>query len=242
LQVDESYRIIGFQEKPQVPKTIPGNDALILANMGVYVFGTEALVRNVIEDAKDPSSQHDFGKNVIPAMLDHNRVYAYPFHDRNKKQAKYWRDIGTLDAYYEASMDLVGIDPQFNLYDSEWPIRTFFTPLPPAKTVFEEHDTGRIGMACNSILSNGSIVSGGRVYRSILAPSVHVHSFSEVRDSILMEGVDVGRRARIRRAIIDKGVQVPPGYEIGYNLEEDARKFTVTPSGLVVIPKGAIVV
>jgi len=242
LQVSEEYRIIGFEEKPEVPKTIPGRPDLILANMGVYVFNTEALVRRVIEDAKDPASQHDFGRNVIPAMVNHDRVYAYSFQDQNKKQAKYWRDIGTLDAYYEASMDLVTVDPQFNLYDTQWPIRTYYPPLPPAKTVFEEYGTGRVGMAYDSIVSSGCIISGGRVYRSILSPTVRVHSYSEVRDSILMEGVEIGRRARVKRAIIDKGVRVPEGHQIGFHLGEDAKKFTVTESGLVVIPKGTILV
>ncbi len=242
LQVDETYRIIGFDEKPEIPKTIPGNADLILANMGVYIFNTEALVRRVIEDAKNPQSQHDFGKNVIPAMVNQDRVYAYSFHDENKKEAKYWRDIGTLDAYYEASMDLVNIDPQFNLYDTEWPVRTYYPLLPPAKTVFEEFDTGRVGLASNSILSSGCIISGGKVSRSILSPSVRIHSFSEVQDSILMEGVDIGRRARVRRAIIDKGIRVPEGYQIGYDLAEDAKKFTVSESGLVVIPKGTILI
>jgi glucose-1-phosphate adenylyltransferase len=242
LQVSEEYRIIGFEEKPEVPKTIPGHPDLILANMGVYVFNTEALVRRVIEDAKDSASQHDFGKNVIPAMVNHDRVYAYSFRDENKKQAKYWRDIGTLDAYYEASMDLVTVDPQFNLYDTQWPIRTYYPPLPPAKTVFEEYGTGRVGMAYDSIVSSGCIISGGRVYRSILSPSVRIHSYSEVRDSILMEGVEIGRRARVKRAIIDKGVRVPEGHQIGFHLGEDAKKFTVTESGLVVIPKGTILV
>lgn len=242
LQVSEEYRIIGFEEKPEVPKTIPGRPDLILANMGVYVFNTEALVRRVIEDAKDPASQHDFGRNVIPAMVNYDRVYAYSFRDENKKQAKYWRDIGTLDAYYEASMDLVTVDPQFNLYDTQWPIRTYYPPLPPAKTVFEEYGTGRVGMAYDSIVSSGCILSGGRVYRSILSPSVRVHSYSEVQDSILMEGVEIGRRARVKRAIIDKGVRVPEGHQIGFHLGEDAKKFTVTESGLVVIPKGTILV
>ena len=242
LQVDEEYRIIGFEEKPQAPKTIPGQPELILANMGVYVFNTEALVRRVIEDAKEPASQHDFGRNVIPAMVNQDRVYAYSFRDENRKQAKYWRDIGTLDAFYEASMDLVRVDPQFNLYDTQWPIRTYYPPLPPAKTVFEEYDTGRIGVCYDSIVSSGCIISGGKIARSILSPSVRIHSYSEVRDSILMHGVEIGRRARVRNAIIDKGVVVPQGYQIGYHLEEDAKKFTVTEPGLVVIPKGTILV
>jgi glucose-1-phosphate adenylyltransferase len=241
LQVDEDFRIIGFEEKPEIPKTIPGNPDFILANMGVYIFNTETIVRRVIEDAKDRNSQHDFGRNVIPAMISQDRLYAYSFRDENKKVAKYWRDIGTIDAYYEASMDLVAIDPLFNLYDRDWPIRTYQPPVPPAKTVFfEEHEGGRIGVAYNSILSSGCIISGGMAFRSILSPNVRIHSYAEVRDSILMEGVDVGRKARLNRVIVDKRVRIPEGYQIGYNLKEDAKKFTVTPSGIVVISKGTI--
>jgi glucose-1-phosphate adenylyltransferase len=181
------------------------------------------------------------GKNVIPAMVPQNRVFAYSFRDENKKIAKYWRDIGTLDAYYDASMDLVAIDPEFNLYDPEWPIRTYHPPTPPMKTVFfEEHEGGRIGSAYNSIVSGDCIISGGKVLRSILSPKVRIHSYSDVRDSILMEGVDVGRYARVNRAIVDKGVHIPPGYQIGFNREGDARKCTVTESGIVVISKGTI--
>jgi glucose-1-phosphate adenylyltransferase len=242
LQVDEEYRIIGFQEKPEIPQTIPGHPDLILANMGVYIFQTEALVRRVIEDAKDPVSQHDFGRNVIPAMVSQDQVYAYSFRDENRKQAKYWRDIGTLDAYYEASVDLVSIDPQFNLYDAQWPIRTYYPALPPAKTVFEEPNTGRVGVAYNSIVSSGSIISGGKIFGSIISPSVRIHSYSEVRDSILMDGVEIGRGARVKKAIIDKRIRVPEGYQIGFHPEEDAKKFTVTETGLVVIPKGTILV
>ena len=241
IQVDEDYRIIGFEEKPAIPKTIPGHPDLILGNMGVYVFNTEVLVRRVIEDAKDRNSQHDFGKNVIPAMVGQDRVYAYSFRDENKKVAKYWRDVGTLDAYYEVSMDLVAIDPQFNLYDEAWPIRTFLPPVPPAKTVFfEEHEGGRVGVAYNSIMSGGCIISGGKVFRSILSPRVRVHSHSEVHDSILMDDVDVGRHARLNRVIADKGARIPQGYQIGFNLKEDAKKFTVTQSGIVVISKGTL--
>ncbi len=240
LQVDEEYRIIGFEEKPEVPKTLPGNPDLILANMGVYIFNTEVLARRVIEDAKDRNSQHDFGRNVIPAMVGQDRVYAYSFRDENRKQGKYWRDIGTLDAYYEASMDLVAVDPQFNLYDARWPIRTYYPPLPPAKTVFEECNPDRVGASYSSIVSSGCIISGGKVYRSILSPNVRIHSYSEVRDSILMDGVEVGRGARINRAIIDKRISIPKGYQIGFNPVEDAKKFTVTQSGIVVLSKGTI--
>ena len=241
LQVDKEFRIIGFEEKPEIPKTVPDQPDLILANMGVYVFNIEILVRRIIEDAKDPKSQHDFGKNVIPAMVSQDRVYAYSFRDENKKVAKYWRDVGAIDAYYEASMDLVAVDPLFNLYDQDWPIRTYQAPVPPAKTVFfEEHEGGRIGAAYNSILSSGCIISGGKVFRSILSPNVRIHSYAEVRDSILMDGVDVGRYARLNRVIVDKGVGIPQGYQIGFDLKEDAKKFTVTQSGLVVISKGTL--
>jgi glucose-1-phosphate adenylyltransferase len=240
LQVDEGFQIIGFEEKPAVPKTIPGHPDLILANMGIYVFNTEMLVRRVIEDAKDPHSQHDFGRNIIPAMTGHDRLFAYSFRDENKKTAKYWRDVGTLEAYYEASMDLVDIDPQFNLYDPDWPIRTYCPSNPPAKTVFQDVTPRRIGAGYDSLISAGCIISGGEVFRSILSPGVHIHSYSELTDSILLDSVDVGRHARIRRAIIDKGVKVPPGYQIGMNPEEDAAKFTVSSSGIVVIPKGTI--
>jgi glucose-1-phosphate adenylyltransferase len=207
----------------------------------VYVFNTEILVRRVIEDAKDPNSQHDFGRNVIPAMVPQDRVFAYSFQDENKKTAKYWRDIGTLSAYYEASMDLVAVDPLFNLYDRDWPIRTNQPHVPPAKTVFFEENSGRVGAAYDSLISSGCIISGGKVVRSILSPQVRVHSFAEVYDSILMEGVDVGRHARLKRVIIDKGVEVPPRVQIGFKLEEDARKYTITETGVVVIPKGTIV-
>jgi len=241
LQVDEEFRIVGFEEKPEIPKTIPGNADLILANMGVYVFNTETLVRRVIEDAKNPNSQHDFGRNVIPAMIGQDRVYAHSFRDENKKVAKYWRDIGTLDAYYEASMDLVAIDPQFNLYDQDWPIRTYQPAAPPAKTVFfEEHEGGRRGMVLNSLISGGCIISGGKVFSSILSPRVYIHSHAEVWNSILMDEVDVGRYARLNRVIVDKRVRIPEGYQIGFHLEEDAQKFTVTESGIVVIPKGTL--
>jgi glucose-1-phosphate adenylyltransferase len=240
LQVDEEYRIIGFEEKPEVPKTLPGNPNLILANMGVYIFNTEILARRVIEDAKDRSSQHDFGRNVIPAMVGQDRVYAYSFRDENKKQGKYWRDIGTLDAYYEASMDLVAVDPLFNLYDAQWPIRTYYPSLPPAKTVFDDDRSNRVGASYDSMVSSGCIISGGKVHRSILSPNVRIHSYSEVRDSILMEGVEVGRGARISRAIIDKRISIPKGYQIGFNPAEDAKKFTVTQSGIVVLSKGTI--
>ena len=234
MEVDENRRIIGFEEKPETPKTLPGDREGILVSMGVYVFNTEILVRRLIEDARSESS-HDFGKEIIPKMIQKDKVFAFDFREGDQGGTGYWRDVGTIDAYFEANMDLVSVTPHLNLYDSQWPILTYQAPFPPAKTVLEE--AGRTGMALNSILSNGCIISGGSVKRTILSPRVRVNSFAEVEDSILLEGVEVGRHARIRRAIIDKGVEIPPGMEVGYHLEEDSKRFTVTGSGIVVVPK-----
>jgi len=235
IQVNEDWQIIGFEEKPEEPKTIPGDPEGILASMGVYVFPTEILVRRLIEDARSDST-HDFGKDIIPAMIHKDRIFAFDFRKGDRGGMGYWRDVGTLDAYFEANMDLVSVTPQLNLYDPQWPIFTYQSSDPPAKTVLEEE--GRMGTAINSILSNGCIISGGSVRRSVLSPRVVVHSYAEVEDSILLEGVDIGRHAKIRRTIIDKDVQIPPKMEIGYDLDEDAKRFTVTSSGIVVVPKG----
>ena len=235
IQVNQDWQIVGFEEKPEEPKTIPGDPEGILASMGVYVFPTEILVRRLIEDARSDST-HDFGKDIIPAMINKDRVFAFDFRKGDRGGMGYWRDVGTSDAYFEANMDLVSVTPQLNLYDPQWPIFTYQSPDPPAKTVLEEE--GRMGTAINSILSNGCIISGGSVKRSVLSPRVVVHSYAEVEDSILLEGVDIGRHAKIRRTIIDKDVQIPPKTEIGYDLDEDARRFTVTESGIVVVPKG----
>jgi glucose-1-phosphate adenylyltransferase len=235
IQVDDHWKVIGFEEKPEEPKTIPGDSTGILASMGVYVFPTELLVRRLIEDARSDSS-HDFGKDVIPAMIKKDRVFAFDFRKGDQGKMGYWRDVGTVDAYFEANMDLVSVTPQLNLYDPQWPIFTYQPPYPPAKTVLEEE--GRMGTAINSILSNGCIISGGSVKRSILSPRVAVHSYAEVEDSILLEGIDIGRHAKVRRTIIDKDVQIPPNMKIGYDLDEDAKRFTVTGSGIVVVPRG----
>lgn len=235
IEVDREWRIIGFQEKPEIPKTIPEDPEGILASMGIYVFGTEILVRRLIEDARSEST-HDFGRDIIPAMIGKDRVFAFDFRIGDRGGRGYWRDVGTIDAYFEANMDLVSVTPQLNLYDPQWPILTYQSPNPPAKTVLLEE--GRVGTALNSIISNGCIISGGSVIRSILSPRVMVHSYAEVEDSILMEGVDVGRYAKIRRSIIDKEVRIPQGMTIGFNLDEDVKRFTVTGSGIVVVPKG----
>ena len=236
IQVDESYRIRAFEEKPETPSELPGSPGMCLANMGVYVFETEALVRALSRDAKDESSRHDFGYNILPSMLRDGDMYAYPFVDENRKDRPYWRDIGTLDAYYEASMDLVSVDPVFNLYDNDWPLRTLPHQIPPAKTVFaQEEPGGRLGITLDSLISGGVIVSGGRVERSILSPHVRVNSYARVEDSVLMDGVDVGRHARVSRAIIDKGVRVPTGCVIGEDDDDDRHRFTVTEGGIRVV-------
>lgn len=235
IEIDKEWRIIGFQEKPEIPKTIPEDPEGILASMGIYVFNTEILVRRLIEDARAEST-HDFGRDIIPSMIGKDRVFAFDFRMGDRGGNGYWRDVGTIDAFFEANMDLVSVMPQLNLYDPQWPILTYQSPNPPAKTVLLEE--GRVGTALNSVISNGCIISGGSVIRSILSPRVMVHSYAEVEDSILMEGVDVGRYARIRRSIVDKDVRIPQGMTIGFNLDEDVKRFTVTGSGIVVVPKG----
>jgi len=239
MQVDASQRIVGFEEKPADPQPIPGEDRC-LASMGIYVFTARFLFEQLCRDATLPGSSHDFGKDIIPSILEDQRVYAFPFRDENRKSIAYWRDVGTLDAYFEANMDLIDIDPLLNLYDDAWPLRTHQPILPPPKFVFGSRgDTERRGMALDSIVSPGCIISGGRVERSILSSQVRVNSYAQVADSIIFEGVNIGRRAKVRRAIIDKGVHIPENVEIGYDLEADqARGFVVSPGGVVVIAKG----
>jgi glucose-1-phosphate adenylyltransferase len=233
IQVDEDERIVGFEEKPAQPKPIPGMPDTALASMGIYVFDADVLVRALEADARRETN-HDFGKDILPALIGETPVYSYRFSDENKKAAKYWRDIGTLDAYYEANMDLVQVNPEFNLYDPEWPIRTHQPQAPPAKFVFG--DLGhRCGHAIDSIISNGVIVSGSRVQGSILCPNVRVHSYCTIDQSILMPGVRVGRHARIRNAIIDRDVFIPRGAVIGYDVEQDRKRHAVTERGVVVV-------
>ncbi len=240
IEIDHEQRVVGFEEKPQEPKPMPNDPHQCLASMGIYVFTVPLMFEQLYVDAGRPQSQHDFGRNIIPEMVAKQlSVYAYPFLDENRKQALYWRDVGTLDAYYQANMDLVGVEPLLNLYDQVWPIRTYQPQYPPPKFVFAE-DTpgGRRGTALDSTVSQGCIVSGGSVIRSILSPGVRINSFSHVEDSILLEGVNVGRHAKVRRAIIDKDVKIPPGFQIGMNLDWDReRHFIVTEGGVVVIAK-----
>ena len=239
LEVDEDNVVRGFQEKPAEPKTIPGKPEKIYASMGIYVFKRHILEEQLQRDAKSKNSSHDFGKDILPYMVKKGfHIKAYNFIDENKKEAQYWRDIGTIDAYFEANIDLVQVNPLFNLYDNDWPIRTFQEQYPPAKTVFTGDEiTGRVGLALGSLVSGGCIVSGGQIKRCVLSPNVRINSYSEVLESIIMEGVNVGRYAKIKRTIIDKDVTIPEGMVIGYNLEEDRKRFHVTESGIVVVAK-----
>ena len=236
VAVDEEDRVNGFQEKPKDPAPIPGRPGFALGSMGVYIFEIDVLVRSLEEDASRPTA-HDFGKDIIPALIGQVSTFAYRFYDENKKAAQYWRDIGTLDAYYEANMDLCRVNPEFNLYDPEWPLRTYQPQAPPAKFVFAE-DGRRCGVALDSIISPGCIVSGSRITGSVLCPNVRVHSFGVIEQSILMPGVRVGRHARIRRAVIDRDVLIPCGAVIGFDPEEDRRRHTVTDRGVVVVTLG----
>jgi glucose-1-phosphate adenylyltransferase len=229
VQIDDEQRLTGFLEKP---RNLPGGEQ-ILASMGIYIFNMDVLVPALEEDAQR-STTHDFGKDIIPGLIGKVPVFAYRFYDENKKAAKYWRDIGTLDAYYEANMDLCQVNPEFNLYDPEWPLRTYQVQAPPAKFVFADEGR-RCGQALDSVISAGCIVSGSRVAGSVLCPNVRVHSFCAVDRSILMPGVRVGRHARIRAAIIDRDVFIPRGARIGYNEEEDRKRHTVTENGVVVV-------
>lgn len=238
LGVDEDYRILRFDEKPKTPSPLPGDPSQAFVSMGIYLFKTNAIREQLIEDA-GRESRHDFGRDILPQMIQSHRVFAFKFQDENRKAVKYWRDIGTLDAYWEANMDLVAVDPQFNLYDQRWPIRTYQGQFPPAKFVFaQDFQGGRMGVALDSIVCGGCIISGGRVQNSVLSPNVLVQDHAEVRESVIMENVVIGEHARIRRAIIDKDVMIPPKTEIGYDIEADRSRFTVTDSGLVAISKG----
>jgi glucose-1-phosphate adenylyltransferase len=245
LDVAEDGRVKNFIEKPKNPPPMPGNPSMCLASMGNYLFETETLIREVSEDAKNEHSVHDFGKSILSNLFKRTDVFAYDFLTNNvpgqgEREKGYWRDVGTLDAYFQANMDLVGVDPIFNLYNHAWPIQSASSALPPAKFVFADVDTNRVGSATDSLVSEGCIISGGQVSRSILSPKVRVNSWAQVSDSILMENVEIGRYAEIRRAIIDKNVVIPAHAKIGIDLSLDrARGFHITESGIVVIPKGA---
>jgi glucose-1-phosphate adenylyltransferase len=240
MQIDADHRITGFAEKPADPIATPDDPDVCLASMGIYVFNTRFLFEQLCGDATCEASDHDFGKNIVPGAIDDYKVFAFPFLDENRKRDAYWRDVGTIDAYFEATMDLIGVDPQLNLYDRHWPVRSNQPMLPPPKFVFgSEGKSTRRGEALDSVVCQGAIISGGSVARSVLGSNVRINSYAHVEDSILFDEVDVGRRCRLRRVIIDKGVCIPPETEIGYDPEADkARGFTITESGLVVIARG----
>jgi glucose-1-phosphate adenylyltransferase len=236
LEVNEDGRISGFQEKPVQGVPTPWSPGFSLASMGVYIFDIELLIAALTRDAEEETS-HDFGKDVIPKLVaSDEKVFAYLFWDENKKESKYWRDVGTLDAYYEANMDLISVNPVFNLYDPDWPLRTYQPQFPPAKFVLSEE--GRTGQALDSIVSMGCIISGSSVRRSILSPGVRVHSYCEIEDSILLPNTTVNRNAKVRRAIIDRDVELPKGARVGYDSAEDRRRHTVSEAGVVVVTPG----
>lgn len=241
MEVDASNNVVGFEEKPKCPKTVPGDPKHIFGSMGIYIFDRKVLEEELEEDAAKPS-EHDFGKNILPQMIakGNRKIVAYNFVNQ-ANEGLYWKDVGTLDAYYEANMDLINVTPQFNFYEREWPIRTYQLQYPPAKFIFAQSFGGRKGTALDSIVGDGCIISGGLVERSILSQNVRVNSYAEVQNSIILEGVDVGRYAKIKNAIVDKHAKILPNAQIGYNKELDAKRFTITSNGIVVVEKGAVV-
>jgi glucose-1-phosphate adenylyltransferase len=243
VDVGPDGQVRGFVEKPKNPPPMPGDPTRCLASMGNYLFSTDTLVREVTNDAKTEGSAHDFGKSILGNLHERARVFAYDFltntvPGQGERERGYWRDVGTLDAYYQANMDLVAVEPIFNLYNSEWPIATASSSLPPAKFVFADEKTNRVGAATDSLVSEGCIISGATVTRSVLSPRVRVNSWAEVSGAILMENVEIGRHSVVRRAIIDKNVVIPPNTTIGVDPVADRKRFPVTESGIVVIPKG----
>ena len=242
LEVDDRGRVTGFEEKPREPREIPGAPGFALASMGNYIFRPKVL-REALENDALQDTSHDFGRTIIPALLSGGAsVFAYDFSlsrvPGDEELAPYWRDIGTVDSYWEASMDLISVSPPLNLYNPRWSLKTHSPHLPPAKFVFADSASGRMGGATDSMVADGCIVSGGSVHRSILFPRVRINSYSRTEECVLMDGVDVGRHARLRKVIADKGVKIPPNVEIGYDPESDRKRFHVSEGGVVVLPKG----
>ena len=236
VDVAKDGSIVGFEEKPQVTSLrSPYNPQMVSGSMGVYLFNTDVLLPALMKDAEDENSSHDFGHDVLPKILNDYKIYSYNFIDENRKEALYWRDVGTLEAYFEANMDVVAVSPVFNLYDKAWPIRTHQRQYPPAKFVFGE--PGRTGMAVNSVVSSGCIVSGAHVRNSVLSPDVRVNSYAEVDSSIIFSHVNIGRHCRIRRSIVDRDVHIPEGTVIGYDPLEDAQRYLVTETGITVVTR-----
>lgn len=241
LKVDSKRLVTSFKEKPAHPWPIPDRPKKALASMGIYVFDTSLLKKVLKEDSRNSGSSHDFGKDILPELIKHMPVFAYDFIDENRKETLYWRDVGTIDAYWEANMDLVSVDPIFNLYDKKWPINTYNKPAPPAKFVFAdlvcETKEGRAGLAMDSLICHGDIIAGGQVINSVLSPRVRIDERSRVKECILFEGVKVGAGSQLYRTIVDKGVKIPPGTRIGFDHAKDRERFTVSEGGIVVIPR-----
>ena len=236
VEIDRESRVVGFEEKPKSTQLrSPFNPNMCSGSMGVYLFNTDVLLPALLKDAEDPESSHDFGHDILPKLLQEYRVYAFNFIDENKKEALYWRDVGTLDAYFDANMDVVAVSPVFNLYDKAWPIRTHQRQYPPAKFVFSE--PGRTGMAIDSVVSSGCIISGASVRKTVMSPDVRVNSYAEVESCIIFSHVNIGRHCRIRRAIVDRDVHIPEGSVIGYDPEEDKRNYFVTDTGITVVTR-----
>lgn len=233
MGVDENHRIREFVEKPEHPPATPDNPNSALCSMGIYVFNKEFLIERLLEDADNEESSHDFGKDIIPGLIDNYNAYAYSFHDPITGNKAYWRDVGTVDAFWEANMELVSVTPELNLYDREWPIWTYQEQLPPAKFIFDED--GRRGQAIDSMVSGGCIISGSTLRRSLLFSSVSVESYSQVEDSVILPEVEIGQHCIIKRAIIDKGCEIPDNTRIGVDPEEDAKRFYVTPKGITLV-------
>ena len=233
MTVDGDWRVSNFVEKPERPEPIPGRPDVVLASMGIYVFNTSFLYEQLIRDADTAGSEHDFGKNIIPKIIERYRVIAYPFRDPVKGGQAYWRDVGTVDAYWKANMELIGITPELNLYDQDWPIWTYQEQSPPAKFIF--NDEGRRGMAVDSMVSGGNIISGALVSNSLLFSNVRVESYSRVQDSVILPSVNIGQHCRLERVVVDKGCNIPDGSVIGVDHEKDAQRFHVTPQGIVLV-------
>ncbi len=239
ISVDDEGRVVAFDEKPKHPTPIPGESGLTLASMGNYIFNTEFLFEQLLKDAENPDSNSDFGGDIIPSIIKSHKVYASPFRDPNTNGRPYWRDVGTLDSYWEANMELVSPKPAFNLYDASWPIWTYQSQLPPAKFLFDDDD--RRGMAVDSTVSGGCIVSGAKLRKSLLFSNVRVDSYTDIEESILLPGVTVGEHCKIRKAIIDRGCHVPDGSEIGVDHEQDkAKGYRVTAKGVVLVTRGML--
>lgn len=238
MSIDKEGRVVRFTEKPEQPEPMPGHDDVALASMGIYVFNTKFLYEQLIKDADKKSSSHDFGKDIIPSIIEKYRIMAYPFRDvqsstQENNEKAYWRDVGTIDAFWQANMELIGVSPELNLYDQEWPIWTYQEQLPPAKFVFDDED--RRGMAVDSMVSGGCIISGSKVRHSLLFSNVYVRSYATVEDCVVLPNVDIGRNCRLRKVVLDKNCRVPDGMVIGENPEEDAKRFHVTPAGVVLV-------